>query len=82
MIQICDSVFSRYIMTSEHTMDSTRNFFKKHNYFGLDGANIVFFEQHMLPCMTLEGKIMLQTTHKVARAPGLILRIMIFWYDI
>ncbi len=57
-------------MTSEHTKGSTLDFFNKQNFFGLDPDNVVLFEQHMLPCMTFEGKIILDKPHKVARAPG------------
>ena len=57
-------------MTSEHTMEDTRKFFQDHNYFGLQKNDVIFFEQHTLPCLTLEGKIILDQPGKVARAPG------------
>ena len=60
----------RYVMTSEHTMEDTRKFFQHHNYFGLQKNDVIFFEQHTLPCLTLEGKIILDQPGKVARAPG------------
>lgn len=58
-----------YIMTSEHTQESTINFFKSHNYFGLDPANVKFFEQNNLPCLTNEGKVILDEKHKLSKAP-------------
>lgn len=58
-----------YIMTSEHTQDSTINFFKSHDYFGLDPANVKFFEQNNLPCLTNEGKVILDEKHKLSKAP-------------
>lgn len=58
-----------YIMTSEHTQDATLEFFKSHNYFGLDAANIVFFEQNTLPAMTMDGKVILETKSRLSRAP-------------
>jgi len=58
-----------YIMTSEHTKEPTEEFLAKHNYFGLLKENIVIFEQGTLPCFTLDGKIILEKTYRVARAP-------------
>jgi len=58
-----------YVMTSEHTMGPTVDFFKQHDYFGMDPENIKFFEQRMIPCFQNDGKIILETKSKVARAP-------------
>lgn len=57
-------------MTSEHTLDATKRFFEMQNYFGLYREEVVFFEQHTLPCLTFDGKIILDQPGKVARAPG------------
>ena len=57
-------------MTSEHTLVETKRFFETHNYFGLQRDDVVFFEQHTLPCLTFDGKIILDQPDKVARAPG------------
>ena len=59
------SCMFRYIMTSEHTKEKTRQFFQQHSYFGLSAENVVLFEQHMLPCFTFEGNIILADKHKV-----------------
>lgn len=58
-----------YIMTSGPTRKPTEEFFAQNNWFGLDKANIFFFEQGVLPCLTTEGKIILETPSKVAVAP-------------
>lgn len=58
-----------YIMTSEYTQESTMEFFKKHDFFGLKEENIIMFEQNMLPCMTFDGKIILDQKWKISRAP-------------
>lgn len=58
-----------YIMTSEATMGATEDFFKEHNFFGLNKNNIVMFEQGLLPCFTFDGKIIMDEKWKIARAP-------------
>eukprot|EP00121_Abeoforma_whisleri_P004288 Awhi_evm1s3876 len=58
-----------YIMTSEATHEKTRNYFESNKFFGLSGDNVTFFNQNTLPCLSLEGKIMLATKSKAAEAP-------------
>lgn len=58
-----------YIMTSEHTKESTRQFFDKNDYFGLEKDNVILFEQFMLPCLTKDGKVILDEKHKISKAP-------------
>lgn len=57
-------------MTSEHTKETTVQFFKSFNYFGHNCDNIVFFEQYTLPAFSLDGRILLQTKSKLTSAPG------------
>jgi len=65
-----ESVVPWYIMTSDATTAPTRKFFQDNSYFGLDSKNVFFFEQDMLPCVTPEGKIIMESTTKVSRAPN------------
>ncbi|KNC82555.1 hypothetical protein SARC_05168 [Sphaeroforma arctica JP610] len=58
-----------YVMTSAPTHDATVNFFEKNKFFGLEREQVVFFQQNTLPCLTLEGKIILEKPSKVATAP-------------
>lgn len=56
-------------MTSEgENHFHTTSFFASNNFFGYGEENVIFFSQGTLPCMTLEGKIMLETGSKVGKA--------------
>ncbi|XP_044162321.1 UDP-N-acetylhexosamine pyrophosphorylase-like protein 1 [Bufo gargarizans] len=58
-----------YIMTSEFTLNPTQEFFEEHNFFGIDRADVVMFEQRMLPAVGFDGKAILERKDKVAMAP-------------
>ena len=48
-----------YVMTSESNDAATRAFFEKHDYFGYDAANVIFFAQGMMPAFSTDGKMLL-----------------------
>ncbi|QUC17946.1 uncharacterized protein UV8b_02187 [Ustilaginoidea virens] len=58
-----------YVMTSGPTREPTERFFKENNFFGLNAADVNIFEQGVLPCISNDGKILLESRGKVAVAP-------------
>lgn len=59
------------IMTDTEILSEAKNFFKTHNFFGLDQQNVYFFEQEMLPTLTVEGKLILKDkTHLFVNPNG------------
>ena len=57
-----------YVMTSGPTRDPTEKYFQEHDYFGLEKENVAIFEQGVLPCISNEGKILLEAKAKVCAA--------------
>uniref|UniRef100_A0A3P8WPX3 UDP-N-acetylglucosamine pyrophosphorylase 1, like 1 n=1 Tax=Cynoglossus semilaevis TaxID=244447 RepID=A0A3P8WPX3_CYNSE len=64
-----DCIVPWYIMTSEFTLAPTEKFFQDNNYFGLRPSNIIMFEQRMIPVVTFDGKVILESKDKIAMAP-------------
>lgn len=58
-----------YVMTSPINHEQTVTYFKENHYFGLSECDVLFFQQGMLPCMTNEGKIIMETASRVSMAP-------------
>lgn len=59
-----------YIMVSEANKAETRRFFEAHDYFGLDPAQVIFFQQAMVPCVDEAGFMLLDQRHRLARNPN------------
>ncbi|KAL4278701.1 hypothetical protein GQ457_03G000510 [Hibiscus cannabinus] len=58
-----------YIMTSPFTDDATRKFFESHKYFGLEADQVTFFQQGTIPCISKDGRYIMETRFKVAKSP-------------
>ncbi|HEY7119559.1 MAG TPA: UDPGP type 1 family protein [Tepidisphaeraceae bacterium] len=59
-----------YLMTSEVNDGPTREFFKKHHYFNYNPANVIFFQQGMMPAFDMaSGRILLAEKDSVALSP-------------
>lgn len=58
-----------FIMTSYLNHSQTVEFFEKNDYFGLNEAEVHFFSQGLMPALTPEGKIMLESKHRIAMSP-------------
>ena len=58
-----------YIMTSDLNDKIIRDYFHDKNYFGYPKEDIFFFEQGLMPCLTMDGKIIIESEFKLALAP-------------
>ncbi|XP_051134430.1 UDP-N-acetylglucosamine diphosphorylase 1-like isoform X2 [Andrographis paniculata] len=58
-----------YIMTSPFTDEATRKFFENHKYFGLEADQVTFFQQGTIPCVSRDGRFIMETPYKVAKSP-------------
>ena len=58
-----------YIMTSDVNDAATRDFFKKHSYFGCNAADVFFFQQGMMPAFAMDGNLLLAEKDSLALSP-------------
>jgi len=59
------------IMTDTEIIPEAKDFFKTYNFFGLDPQTVHFFEQEMLPTLTVDGKLILKDkTHLFVNPNG------------
>ncbi|PPD75211.1 hypothetical protein GOBAR_DD27856 [Gossypium barbadense] len=58
-----------YIMTSPFTDDATGKFFESHKYFGLEADQVTFFQQGTTPCISKDGRYVMETPFKFAKSP-------------
>lgn len=58
-----------YVMTSDNTKDAIRKYFENNQYFKLDEKNVHFFEQGTMPCLSKDGKVLLDEKSKLSKSP-------------
>ncbi|GME90436.1 unnamed protein product [Ambrosiozyma monospora] len=59
-----------YVMTSSATHDATKLFFEEHGWFGLPSQDVIFFNQGMLPALSLDGKqFLLESPDRIVESP-------------
>lgn len=54
-----------YIMTSPFTDEPTRKFFESNKYFGLEADQVTFFQQGTIPCVSRDGRFIMETPYRV-----------------
>jgi len=59
-----------FVMTSSLNHIETIKYFEKHHYFGAKKENIVFFDQPVLPALSLDGNIILEERGKIVLTPN------------
>ncbi len=57
------------VMTSPSNHNDTVDFFRNRSYYGLPSERFTFFAQGVLPCLSLNHKIMLSSPSDIAFAP-------------
>lgn len=59
-----------YIMVSAANAADTAEFFEANAHFGLNREDIHFFQQAMVPCVSDDGKFLLEAPDRVAKNPN------------
>lgn len=59
-----------YVMTSVENDRDTKAFFEEHDFFGLPRRDVFFFQQEMVPCLDLDGKLLLASPSSLAMNPN------------
>jgi len=59
-----------YIMTSPDNHDDTIRFFQTHNYFGYPQEDCMFFQQHTMPAVNQEGKLLFSSDSRIKFVPS------------
>lgn len=70
VVKECGEYVPLFIMTSEKNNAQTIAFLEEKNYFGYDKNFVRFFVQDTAPCVSKEGKILLEEKGKIATSPN------------
>jgi UDP-N-acetylglucosamine/UDP-N-acetylgalactosamine diphosphorylase len=65
-----NTVIPWYIMTSIGNHEETVDFFEKHNFFGLNKKDVMFFSQEMIPAVDHKGKLLLEEKARIFMNPN------------
>lgn len=66
----CNCYVPLFVMTSELNDGYTRDFLKRHGYFGYPSDYVRFFVQDMAPAVDFDGKLLLENRAKIVRSPN------------
>jgi UDP-N-acetylglucosamine/UDP-N-acetylgalactosamine diphosphorylase len=58
-----------FVMTSPDNFEETKTFFEENNYFSMEGEDIFFFSQGMLPAVDLSGKLLMEDKGRLYMSP-------------
>ena len=58
-----------YIMTSMTNTQTIQDYFAEKNYFNYPHEDVFFFEQGLLPCLTQDGQMIIESPDALAMAP-------------
>jgi UDP-N-acetylglucosamine/UDP-N-acetylgalactosamine diphosphorylase len=58
-----------YIMTSDLNTEIIKQYFVDNKFFGYGEEDVYFFEQGLEPCISMDGKIILESERAIAMAP-------------
>jgi len=58
-----------FIMTSRLNHEATVSFFRENDFFGLEGNDVIFFSQGMMPAVDFDGKLLLESPDSLALSP-------------
>ena len=59
-----------YIMTSPQNDEATREFWRRHDFFGMEAGDVMFFPQEQMPAIGFDGRVLLEAKNSLALSPN------------